>query len=716
METANAEVDAADVREENDDVNGAAEDEAEDMPMAMDVDAAAPVGGEDDDATHLGTSSAQDDLGAERDLADTSIDTPLSDTANRPPPPPISAEEPILVPPPIPMPQQDLKGKKSVVPFTSTHNLPVTATSINPSTLPTPPKPTPLPTMKPVKMAIVPDPYLFLQPPLRYLSSLDTSVQRTKLGTAKVVIGPHILGTAVFETWHLVLSESVSHSEDRPMLVDSGVGSSTGSALADSSPPDNMVVFTFEPNSPGPFGSISTLFAPSASLLPLNNPHSISPAPATMSGDTSSKPPNLQKWWSFPLESCKSLETISMAEPYEILVTFKKPSLSVDKTSMLSSPSIYLNLTQAPLLLWATLSERYKQLLTEPSDTTASKAGQMSRLAQRLIKVSKEVHGDAYKDMSCVRSIDDLPALQVTALWGLKGQPPPSSTIPITTGSYPYYSAGAQSTSAGIQPYTVSVPSTSQYQYRPHSSSTTYPYAQHAHPTTTTTSTPSDSPHLIPASLPKSSSKSKPSQNSNHTNQRRPSASQETHHPQHHYTALQNPPSSPLPPSTSAQPIQPPVTPGSASSSANVKQCTNCYTTTTPMWRKGPLGAASLCNACGVKWRQGKMLTGAVANMGKPVVPAGMGQQQVGAKGEKKRDEERNVVGGDAKPSKPKKRPLQAPSASPTLDDHSRMSSTESSSSFEYSTQRPLIGAEMESDGASAPLPMKKKAKVEVDE
>jgi hypothetical protein len=35
--------------------------------------------------------------------------------------------------------------------------------------------------------------------------------------------------------------------------------------------------------------------------------------------------------------------------------------------------------------------------------------------------------------------------------------------------------------------------------------------------------------------------------------------------------------------------------------------CTNCGTTVSPVWRKGPLGPKSLCNACGLKWSLGKM-------------------------------------------------------------------------------------------------------------
>ncbi|KAF8085964.1 hypothetical protein N665_0640s0009 [Sinapis alba] len=39
-----------------------------------------------------------------------------------------------------------------------------------------------------------------------------------------------------------------------------------------------------------------------------------------------------------------------------------------------------------------------------------------------------------------------------------------------------------------------------------------------------------------------------------------------------------------------------------------MRKCTNmnCNTINTPMWRKGPLGPKSLCNACGIKFRKEK--------------------------------------------------------------------------------------------------------------
>lgn len=33
--------------------------------------------------------------------------------------------------------------------------------------------------------------------------------------------------------------------------------------------------------------------------------------------------------------------------------------------------------------------------------------------------------------------------------------------------------------------------------------------------------------------------------------------------------------------------------------------CENCQKTNTPMWRAGPSGPKSLCNACGLRWKKG---------------------------------------------------------------------------------------------------------------
>ncbi|KAK9201919.1 hypothetical protein WN944_017128 [Citrus x changshan-huyou] len=36
------------------------------------------------------------------------------------------------------------------------------------------------------------------------------------------------------------------------------------------------------------------------------------------------------------------------------------------------------------------------------------------------------------------------------------------------------------------------------------------------------------------------------------------------------------------------------------------KSCTDCHTTRTPLWRGGPAGPRSLCNACGIRYRKTK--------------------------------------------------------------------------------------------------------------
>ncbi|KAK6780832.1 hypothetical protein RDI58_023016 [Solanum bulbocastanum] len=35
-----------------------------------------------------------------------------------------------------------------------------------------------------------------------------------------------------------------------------------------------------------------------------------------------------------------------------------------------------------------------------------------------------------------------------------------------------------------------------------------------------------------------------------------------------------------------------------------MKSCCYCHTTTTPLWRSGPSGPKSLCNACGIKYNK----------------------------------------------------------------------------------------------------------------
>ncbi|TPX70815.1 hypothetical protein SpCBS45565_g01462 [Spizellomyces sp. 'palustris'] len=50
------------------------------------------------------------------------------------------------------------------------------------------------------------------------------------------------------------------------------------------------------------------------------------------------------------------------------------------------------------------------------------------------------------------------------------------------------------------------------------------------------------------------------------------------------------------------------VPPAVAAAAGPEKQCEYCGTSETPMWRRGPSGCGTLCNKCGVKWRNGKIM------------------------------------------------------------------------------------------------------------
>ncbi|KAL7151119.1 hypothetical protein ABFS83_04G009800 [Erythranthe nasuta] len=43
---------------------------------------------------------------------------------------------------------------------------------------------------------------------------------------------------------------------------------------------------------------------------------------------------------------------------------------------------------------------------------------------------------------------------------------------------------------------------------------------------------------------------------------------------------------------------------GKNNSSPSLKSCSDCSTTKTPLWRGGPSGPKSLCNACGIKYNK----------------------------------------------------------------------------------------------------------------
>ncbi|XP_027337781.1 GATA transcription factor 2-like [Abrus precatorius] len=41
---------------------------------------------------------------------------------------------------------------------------------------------------------------------------------------------------------------------------------------------------------------------------------------------------------------------------------------------------------------------------------------------------------------------------------------------------------------------------------------------------------------------------------------------------------------------------------------AGVRKCTHCASEKTPQWRTGPLGPKTLCNACGVRFKSGRLV------------------------------------------------------------------------------------------------------------
>ncbi|KAJ8490579.1 hypothetical protein OPV22_012300 [Ensete ventricosum] len=44
----------------------------------------------------------------------------------------------------------------------------------------------------------------------------------------------------------------------------------------------------------------------------------------------------------------------------------------------------------------------------------------------------------------------------------------------------------------------------------------------------------------------------------------------------------------------------------SGSGDSQIKRCADCRATTTPLWRAGPSGPKSLCNACGIRYRKSR--------------------------------------------------------------------------------------------------------------
>ncbi|KAJ9564425.1 hypothetical protein OSB04_000391 [Centaurea solstitialis] len=55
---------------------------------------------------------------------------------------------------------------------------------------------------------------------------------------------------------------------------------------------------------------------------------------------------------------------------------------------------------------------------------------------------------------------------------------------------------------------------------------------------------------------------------------------------------------------------------GGGGESLVARRCANCDTTSTPLWRNGPRGPKSLCNACGIRYKKEERRTAATAVAG----------------------------------------------------------------------------------------------------
>ncbi|KAL8137246.1 hypothetical protein V2J09_003247 [Rumex salicifolius] len=84
---------------------------------------------------------------------------------------------------------------------------------------------------------------------------------------------------------------------------------------------------------------------------------------------------------------------------------------------------------------------------------------------------------------------------------------------------------------------------------------------------------------------------------------------------------------------------------GGGGNNTAIRVCSDCNTTKTPLWRSGPRGPKSLCNACGIRQRKARRAMAMAANGSTPpsVMKAGNGH---------KKTANNNTFGGQKKRSK----------------------------------------------------------------
>ncbi|XP_065015037.1 GATA transcription factor 16-like [Musa acuminata AAA Group] len=66
------------------------------------------------------------------------------------------------------------------------------------------------------------------------------------------------------------------------------------------------------------------------------------------------------------------------------------------------------------------------------------------------------------------------------------------------------------------------------------------------------------------------------------------------------------------------------------SSDRQIKSCTDCRATKTPLWRAGPTGPKSLCNACGIRYRKNVKEAGMKVKKEKREISDGGGRKRFG--------------------------------------------------------------------------------------
>ncbi|KAL3566361.1 hypothetical protein D5086_031776 [Populus alba] len=101
-------------------------------------------------------------------------------------------------------------------------------------------------------------------------------------------------------------------------------------------------------------------------------------------------------------------------------------------------------------------------------------------------------------------------------------------------------------------------------------------------------------------------------------------------------------------------------TDNNSSSNSNIRVCSDCNTTSTPLWRSGPRGPKSLCNACGIRQRKARRAMAAAENGAVISVEASSSSTKSKVNSKVKKLRTSHVVQGKKLSNKPPNPPLQS--------------------------------------------------------